>query len=45
MGHIGGIFFDLSYWEHNLDVMHFEMNVCENIIGTILTIDGKSKDN
>ena len=43
-------FFELPYWEHNilrhnLDVMHIEKNVCENIIGTILNVDGKSKDN
>jgi len=40
----------LPYWEHhllrhNLDVMHIEKNVCENIVGTILNVDGKSKDN
>ncbi|KAL3820333.1 hypothetical protein ACJIZ3_006238 [Penstemon smallii] len=29
---------------HNLDVMHIEKNICDNIIGTILDIDGKSKD-
>ncbi|KAG8497137.1 hypothetical protein CXB51_008384 [Gossypium anomalum] len=44
------IFFELPYWEHNilrhnLDVMHIKKNVCENIIGTILNVDGKSKDN
>nr|KJB67116.1 hypothetical protein B456_010G175300 [Gossypium raimondii] len=44
------IFFELPYWEHhllrhNLDVMHIEKNVCENIVGTILNVDGKSKDN
>ncbi|XP_039119135.1 uncharacterized protein LOC120255365 [Dioscorea cayenensis subsp. rotundata] len=44
------IFFDLPYWQHNLlrhnlDVMHIEKNVCENIVGTLLNIDGKSKDN
>ena len=44
------IFFRLPYWEslllrHNLDVMHIEKNVCENIINTLLCIDGKSKDN
>ena len=43
-------FFELPYWEHhllrhNLDVMHIEKNVCENIIGAILNVDGKSKDN
>ncbi|CAN0918292.1 hypothetical protein LINGRAHAP2_LOCUS30786 [Linum grandiflorum] len=44
------IFFCLPYWEynlvrHNLDVMHIEKNVCDNILNTILDIDGKSKDN
>ncbi|XP_021311082.1 uncharacterized protein LOC8069577 isoform X3 [Sorghum bicolor] len=40
----------LSYWKynllrHNLDFMHIEKNVCENIFGTLLEMDGKSKDN
>lgn len=44
------IFFDLPYWKdnvlrHNLDVMHIEKNVCESICGTLLEMDGKSKDN
>ncbi|OMO68751.1 Transposon, En/Spm-like protein [Corchorus capsularis] len=44
------IFFELDYWQHNLlrhnlDVMHIEKNVCENIVATILNVDGKSKDN
>lgn len=43
------IFFKLPYWEHNklrhnLDVMHLEKNVCENFIGTLLDILGKTKD-
>ncbi|XP_038878796.1 uncharacterized protein LOC120070944 [Benincasa hispida] len=43
------ILFDLPYWKelvlhHNLDVMHVEKNVCESIIGTLLDINGKSKD-
>lgn len=43
------IFFDLPYWEHNLlrhnlDVMHIEKNVCDNLIGTLLDIESKSKD-
>ncbi|XP_073137370.1 uncharacterized protein [Henckelia pumila] len=29
---------------HNLDVMHVEKNVCENIIGTLLNVKNKSKD-
>ncbi|KAK2654990.1 hypothetical protein Ddye_008042 [Dipteronia dyeriana] len=43
------IFWDLPYWEalvlcHNLDVMHIEKNVCDNIINTLLNVKGKSKD-
>ncbi|XP_058092469.1 uncharacterized protein LOC131238899 [Magnolia sinica] len=44
------IFFDLPYWagnmlRHSLDVMHIEKNVCDNVLGTLLNIDGKTKDN
>lgn len=44
------IFFRLPYWKdlllrHNFDIMHIEKNVCDNIVNTILGIDGKSKDN
>ena len=44
------IFFELPYWEHNLirhnlDVMHIEKNVCDNVLWTILRVVGKSKDN
>ena len=44
------IFFRLSYWKdnllrHNLDVMHIEKNVMDNIFGTILDMKGKTKDN
>ena len=40
---------DLEYWNyldlwHNLDVMHIEKNICDNIIGTLLNIEGKTKD-
>ena len=43
------IFFDLEYWRylhvrHNLDVMHIEKNVYESIVGTLLNIQGKTKD-
>ncbi|XP_052295799.1 uncharacterized protein LOC127901832 [Citrus sinensis] len=43
------IFFDLEYWKylyvrHVLDVMHIEKNVCESIVGTLLGIEGKTKD-
>ncbi|KAJ9556530.1 hypothetical protein OSB04_011144 [Centaurea solstitialis] len=35
------IFFRLPYWKtlllcHNLDVMHIEKNICDNIVGTLL---------
>ena len=41
--------FDLPYWKtlklrHNLDVMHIEKNICDNVIGTLLSVDGKNKD-
>ena len=43
------IFFDLPYWEHNtlrhnLDNMHIEKNVCDNILGTLMNENGKCKD-
>ena len=43
-------FFRLPYWKdlmlrHNLDVMHIEKNVCDNIVNTLLGIQRKSKDN
>ena len=43
------IFWQLPYWKdnslrHNLDVMHIEKNICDNIIGTLLEIEGKKKD-
>jgi hypothetical protein len=39
----------LPYWEylllpHNLDVMHIEKNICENILFTLLNVPGKTKD-
>ena len=30
---------------HNLDVMHIEKNVVDNIIDKLLNLDGKTKDN
>ena len=30
---------------HNLDVMQIEKNVVDNIIGTLLNLDGKTEDN
>ncbi|XP_060194586.1 uncharacterized protein LOC132623787 isoform X2 [Lycium barbarum] len=43
------ILFELPYWKslklrHNLDFMHIEKNICESILGTLLDIDGKTKD-
>jgi hypothetical protein len=39
----------LLYWKdplqpHNLDVMHIEKNICENILWTLLKVEGKSND-
>ncbi|XP_026417323.1 uncharacterized protein LOC113312801 [Papaver somniferum] len=44
------IFFELPYWKdlllrHNIDVMHTEKNNSESWIGTLLNIEGKTKDN
>ncbi|XP_039146743.1 uncharacterized protein LOC120283984 [Dioscorea cayenensis subsp. rotundata] len=44
------IFWELPYWRtnmirHNLDVMHIEKNVFDNIMDTIFDIPGKTKDN
>lgn len=43
------ILFELPYWKdlklpHNLDVMHIEKNICDSLLGTLLNIDGKTKD-
>ncbi|XP_016488848.1 uncharacterized protein LOC107805567 isoform X2 [Nicotiana tabacum] len=43
------IFFELPYWKslllrYNLDVMHIEKNICDNILGTIMNAKGKTKD-
>ena len=44
------IFFELPYWQknlvhHNLDLMHIEKNICESILGTLMNVPGKTKDN
>ncbi|XP_035551693.1 uncharacterized protein LOC118349872 [Juglans regia] len=44
------IFFVLPYWStmrlrHNLDVMHIEKNIADNILFTLMNSPGKSKDN
>ena len=41
---------DLSYWKsnlirYNLDVMHIEKKFFENIINTVMSVEGKTKDN
>ena len=43
------ILFDLPYWSdldvrHCINVMHVEKNVCDNVIDTLLNIQGKTKD-
>lgn len=43
-------FWELPYWHnnlirHNLDVMHIEQNVFNNVFNTVMDIKGKSKDN
>ncbi|XP_020272145.1 uncharacterized protein LOC109847320 [Asparagus officinalis] len=43
------IFFQLPYWQklkirHNLDVMHIEKNICDNLLSTLLQDGKKSKD-
>jgi len=42
------IFWDLPYWSkllirHNLDVMHIEKNIFEQITNTIISVKGKCK--
>lgn len=44
------IFLDLPYWctllvHHNIDVMHNEKNVFDNMFNTVMDVKGKSKDN
>ena len=43
------ILFDLPYWSdldvrHGIDVIYMEKNVCDSVIGTLLNIQGKTKD-
>ena len=33
------------FLRHNLDAMHIKKNIYDSIVGTLLIIDGKSKDN
>ena len=44
------IWFKLPHWKdlemhHNFDIMHIEKNVCDNIVNTLLAVNGKTKDN
>lgn len=44
------VFFNLPYWSsldvrYCLDVMHTEKNLCDSLIGTLLKIPRKTKDN
>ena len=44
------IFWELPYWStnlihHNLDVMHIEKNVFDNIFYTVMDVKGKMRDN
>ena len=48
--HKQSIFWELPYWKHlllrhNLDVMHIEKNFFDNIINTLLNVQGKTKEN
>jgi len=43
-------FWELPYWKtnlfrQNLDVMHIEKNVFENVFNTVMDVRGKTKDN
>ena len=43
------IFWELPYWKdlllrHNIDVMHNEKNVFDNVFNTVLNVKGKTKD-
>jgi hypothetical protein len=40
---------NLPYWKdllllHNLDVMHIENNICDNLLWTLLKVEGRTKD-
>lgn len=44
------IFWELPYWKtnlirHNLDVMHIEKNVFDNVFNTVMDVKDKTKDN
>jgi hypothetical protein len=37
------VFWELPYWSY-LDGMHIIKNICESLVGTLLNIQGKTKD-
>jgi len=44
------IFWELPFWKtnlirHNIDVMHVEKNVFDNVFNTVMDIKNKTKDN
>ncbi|XP_020874109.1 uncharacterized protein LOC110226513 [Arabidopsis lyrata subsp. lyrata] len=48
--HKESILWELPYWKdlnlrHNIDVMHTEKNFLDNIMNTLMSVKGKSKDN
>jgi hypothetical protein len=43
------IFWELPYYKdldirHSIDVMHVEKNVCESLLGTLLNMNGKTRE-
>jgi hypothetical protein len=43
------IFWELPYWKdiyvcHSIDVMHVKKNVCESLLGTLLNMDGETRN-
>jgi hypothetical protein len=43
------IFWELLYWkdldiQYSIDVMHAKKNVCESLLGTLLNMNGKTRD-
>ena len=50
MWHKRSVFFRLKYWkdllaQHNLEVMHTEKNIFDNVFNTLLDVKNKTKDN
>jgi hypothetical protein len=43
------MFWELLYWKdldvhHSIDVMHVQKNVCEILLGTLLNMNGKTRN-